>query len=635
MSAPPGIDCGGDCTQSWTHGTSVLLTATSGGGSSFGLWTQGPCVGSAEPTCEFEVTSPVEVAASFDRNLLTAAVVLAGDGDGTVTSGDGAIACGPGTAGTCSHGYAVGTTLSFQASARPGSRFVQWGGACSGTTTCTVVLNNSASVTAVFERITHELTISLSGPGRGRVAATGVASDCRSTCMQVLPEGTMVTLTATPDEHYRFTGWSGACGGHVSTCQVTMDQARTVDARFEFTPKLVAGFWHVCATNDSGSLRCWGQNDFGQLGYGNTMHVGGPSQPTPISMGDVPVGGLVKDIAIGGFHTCALLQDGGVRCWGQGDSGQLGYGSVASRGGAPSTVPAMGGNVSLSGVARGVAAGFAHTCVLLESGDVQCWGTNARGQLGYGDIASVGQDTATLPSVVGAVPVGGPARQIVSGGLFTCAVLTTDVVRCWGTNQNGYLGYGIADDAVVGAGRNNTPAAAGDVPVGGLVDHLTATGGHTCAVLQTGGVRCWGLGLDGRLGYGSGNDVGHSGLTPAMMGDVNLGAGLVAIAAGQTQTCGLFNGGVLKCWGDGVRGALGYGPPNDDIGDAPGEISPTLAGVEVGGSVASVAPGGFFTCARLTTGVIRCWGEGGLGGLGNGLQSWTDVAAGSPAVPVF
>ncbi len=137
-----------------------------------------------------------------------------------------------------------------------------------------------------------------------------------------------------------------------------------------------------------GSVRCWGYNGRGQLGYGHTNAIG--DDESPASAGDVNVGETVIQIATGRNHTCALLTDGSVRCWGYNGRGQLGYGHTNTIGDDES--PASAGDVNVGETVIQIATGRNHTCALLTDGSVRCWGYNGRGQLGYGHTNTIGDD---------------------------------------------------------------------------------------------------------------------------------------------------------------------------------------------------------------------------------------------------
>lgn len=328
--------------------------------------------------------------------------------------------------------------------------------------------------------------------------------------------------------------------------------------------QISAGYDHSCARLTGGTARCWGDGLEGQLGYGNQDDVG--LEITVADAGDINVGATVLQIAAGDRFTCALITGGNVRCWGDGTGGHLGYGNELSVGDAQ--VPATAGNVAIGGVVTQIAVGAEHSCALLSGGKVRCWGVNYAGELGYGNLLDVG-DHAT-PAAAGDVNVGGVVTQITAGDFHTCALLDTGAVRCWGGADHGELGYGNLNDV----GDDETPASAGNVNLGGRAVEISAGSDHTCALLDTGHVRCWGSAAHGQLGYGnSTNDIGDD-ETPASAGDVPLGVGVSVqhIGAGGDHTCALTTGGGVRCWGRGNSGQLGYG--NDrDVGDTPGSLA--------------------------------------------------------------
>jgi cysteine-rich repeat protein len=372
--------------------------------------------------------------------------------------------------------------------------------------------------------------------------------------------------------------------------------------------KIATGNDHTCLLLDTGAVRCWGNNQFGQLGYGHTAPIGDNEFPATAS--DVDVGGHVIQIGAGGNHTCALLDTGAVRCWGRGEYGQLGYYNLIDEETNPNIgddeVPATAGDVEVGGRVVQIAAGEHHNCALLDTGDVRCWGHGGSGRLGYGNSLHIGDDEA--PATPGDVTVGERVSQIVAGGAHTCALLETAAVRCWGLSGYGQLGYGDTRSISV-------PAVAGDVNIGGRVARLAAGTHHTCAVLETSGkVRCWGYGLHGRLGYASTDNVGDDEL-PTDAGDVDVGGSVGQIATGGSHTCARLKNGAVRCWGYGLHGQLGYADTRDNGDDEP----PAEAGaVNVGGWVAQIATGMHHTCALLEEGNVRCWGYGASGRLGYG-----------------
>lgn len=377
--------------------------------------------------------------------------------------------------------------------------------------------------------------------------------------------------------------------------------------------QVAAGGSHTCALLTDGNVRCWGAGASGRLGYGNTSNVG--DMNTPASAGNVDVGGTVTQIATGFSHTCAVLTNGNVRCWGSGENGRLGYGNTNNVG--DTNTPASAGNVNVGGNVAQVAAGFSHTCALLTSGNVRCWGSGEFGQLGYGNTNEVGATNS--PASAGNVPVGGTVTQVAAGSNHTCALLADGNVRCWGSNSFGQLGYSNTS----GVGPTTTPASAGDVTVGGTVTQIAANGNHTCALLADGGVRCWGDGFSGQLGYGNQSNVGPT-TTPASAGNVDVGGAVIQLAAGGSHTCALLTQGKVRCWGAGAYGRLGYGNQSS-VG---ANNTPASAGdAAVGGMVTQVTAGSSHTCALLTDGNIRCWGSGLQGRLGYGSTAHVGEAS--------
>jgi alpha-tubulin suppressor-like RCC1 family protein len=295
----------------------------------------------------------------------------------------------------------------------------------------------------------------------------------------------------------------------------------------------------TCAVLTIGTARCWGYGG-NALGYGNGNTLYSPG-------GDLNIDGGVAQIAVGGSHTCALVSTGKVRCWGDGYYGPLGYGNQ-------NTLYSPGGDVSVGGIVRQISVGASHTCALLTNGNVRCWGYGGAGALGYGSMVDIGDNE--LPSSAGDVNVGGNVVQVGVGRTHTCAVLSGGTVRCWGYGYHGALGYGTTTDLY-------SPGS--DVNVGGYVSRVAAGNGFTCALLSTGKARCWGKADDGRLGYGNLNNIGDNEL-PSTAGDVNVGVGVIGIASGGSHTCALLSTGKVRCWGDGDYGKLGYGNTNN-IGD--------------------------------------------------------------------
>ncbi|NVB39984.1 hypothetical protein G6O69_19220 [Pseudenhygromyxa sp. WMMC2535] len=402
----------------------------------------------------------------------------------------------------------------------------------------------------------------------------------------------------------------GSCAGCLTgqACEAASDctSGACEESLCTLAAHVATGNNHTCAVLSGGAVRCWGHGFDGALGYGNTTTIG--DDETPAEVGDVALGGLAIDVSAGGFHSCARLDDGGLRCWGSADYGQLGYGNTLAIG--EGLTPDWAGDVPVGGPVIDITAGSTHTCALLEGGSVRCWGRSLSGQLGYANTLSVGDDET--PEEIGDVDVGGVVTQIAAGTTHTCALLEGGGVRCWGSASQGKLGYANSQSI----GDDETPAEAGDVQLGGAAVQVVAGGNHTCALLEGGAVRCWGRGGFGATGYGDGENIGDD-ETPASAGDVPIGGTAVQLTAGYQHTCALMSGGAVRCWGNGGQGRLGYA--NEAvIGDD--ETPDTMGDVDLGeGAVAvEVAAGTYHTCALLTDDNLLCWGWGSNGRLGYG-----------------
>ncbi|MBI5508645.1 MAG: hypothetical protein HY903_07820 [Deltaproteobacteria bacterium] len=395
------------------------------------------------------------------------------------------------------------------------------------------------------------------------------------------------------------------------------------------------GGFHVCALFGDGGVKCWGLNDKGQLGQGDTATRGDAAGELgdrlwPISLG---TGRTATAVAAGIFHTCVLLDDGSVKCWGGNTAGQLGQGNTRQLG---DHAGEMGDdlppvNLGAGRTATAVAAGGEHTCALLDGGAVKCWGDNATGQLGQGDAVDRGWGAGDmgdnlLPVSLG---TGRTATAVAVGWEHTCAALDDGSLKCWGDNAGGQLGQGDVLTRGDQAGEMGDTLLPVSLGAGRTAAAVTAGGLHTCALLDDGSVKCWGDSVYGQLGQGDvltrGDQVGEMGDT---LLPVSLGAGrtVTAIAVGFVHTCALLDDGTVKCWGFNAYGELGQGATGN-LGDAPGELGDNLLPVSLGtGRTATkIVAGGNDTvsrgnnaCAVLDDGSVKCWGGNSYGQLGQG-----------------
>ena len=223
-SAPAGIDCGLDCSEPYSAGSSVTLTASPDPGSLFSGWS-GDCSGTG--ACILTMDGDHSVTATFSLPSYTLQVALAGDGSGTVSSAPAGIDCGL----DCSEPYSAGSSVTLTASPDPGSLFSGWSGDCSGTGACILTMDGDHSVTATFSLPSYTLQVALAGDGSGTVSSAPAGIDCGLDCSEPYSAGSSVTLTASPDPGSLFSGWSGDCSG-TGACILTMDGDHSVTATF-------------------------------------------------------------------------------------------------------------------------------------------------------------------------------------------------------------------------------------------------------------------------------------------------------------------------------------------------------------------------------------------------------------------
>jgi cysteine-rich repeat protein len=344
---------------------------------------------------------------------------------------------------------------------------------------------------------------------------------------------------------------------------------------------IAAGSGFTCVILTGGSVRCWGQDDTGQLGMDNTIDMAG-QVGTEINFGS---GIAATAISANLGYACAVLSNGTVRCWGDNTNGLLGLGN---------TSPVLSGTVALESgtVVTGVATSPSHACVLASGGAVHCWGDNFEGEFGLGSTTPKNTDSA-LPSSYGDASLmsGRIAISISLGDSFNCFSLDDGELECWGYNGMGQLGLGNTQTV----GDVAMPSSAGLVSIGSTTVAQVVTGqSHTCILYaNNAGVKCWGANENGELGYGDIKKRGNTSATiPILLPPVSLPSGLTATAiyAGFADTCVLLSDGSVRCWGWNDRGQLGLGKVLGVqietplyIGGSPAEIPSLLPALKIFG----------------------------------------------------
>jgi alpha-tubulin suppressor-like RCC1 family protein len=286
---------------------------------------------------------------------------------------------------------------------------------------------------------------------------------------------------------------------------------------------IATGGSHSCALMTDGAVKCWGWNDLGQLGDGTTR-----SREEPVQVAGLTSG--VVAITLDSDHSCALTNEGQVKCWGENHSGQLGDGTTRNR-----HEPV--GVVGLGKRATSISTGLNSSCAVLVDGGVRCWGSNRQGALGDG----TNTDHPTPVSVVG-LPHG--AIDVTVGANHACATTRHDEALCWGGNSHGQLGNGTTTSSrlpvqVVGLDAGRPTVSAGY--------------GYTCAVTPSGPVKCWGVNRDGAIGDGT--TVERPTPTPVL----GLESGVLDLAVGANHSCVATTAGAARCWGENDGSQVGDG----------------------------------------------------------------------------
>ena len=248
--------------------------------------------------------------------------------------------------------------------------------------------------------------------------------------------------------------------------------------------EISAGDSHTCAILDDGSVSCWGENFYGQLGDDTTTSRTLPTRVNGLAEAYWYTGGAEK-ISAGDAHTCAILEDGSVSCWGLNSDGQLGDGTYANR-----NTP-MSDSFPIDGINKNaieITTGGYHSCVTLETGDVNCWGRNSEYQVyeGSDDPSSPVSSSFNFEDPI----------KITAGYQHTCSISHDGDINCWGWNAQGQIGAGIEQYSFM-------PAASPNIGLGRSAVEIAAGYAHTCAILDDGSVSCWGSNDHGRLGDGT------------------------------------------------------------------------------------------------------------------------------------
>ena len=335
----------------------------------------------------------------------------------------------------------------------------------------------------------------------------------------------------------------------------------------------------TCATKSDTTVWCWGLNSSGQLGDGTTTNRSRPVQV--LDLADV------VSVDTGYDYACALKSDTTVWCWGGNGNSSLGDGTTTNRS-RPAQVKDSTGLSYLTGVTQ-VSTGSGHACAVTSNGSAWCWGWNHYYILGSSGPAS------NIPK---AVPNISTAAQIRAGGFFTCVLLTSGTINCWGERLTG--NYGLA----------------------GVTFLSKSKGQHICAIATDLALKCWGYNPEGQLGIG---DTTYRSSPTTLTGF----EGALSVSSNNHNSCAVKADGTPWCWGWNALGQVG-------VADTANQINPTAVSGVTGG-VTQISAGYTHTCALLTDTTIKCWGQNSDGQLGNGTTTSTysavTVSAAASALP--
>ena len=294
----------------------------------------------------------------------------------------------------------------------------------------------------------------------------------------------------------------------------------TIDLGIDRNAKAISvGSNHSCVILDDDSLKCWGYNQYGEIGDASTTQR---NLPTLVDLGE---NRTAKAISAGNGHTCAILNDDSIKCWGDNQYGQIGIKTNL-----PYQTTPTGVSLGADKTAKMISLGDYHSCAILNDDSLKCWGYNQYGQVG--DDSTSNRNFPTL------IDLGEnrTARTVDAGGDHTCTLLDNHTLHCWGFNDSGQLGDGTTT-------TRTSPAA---VNLRSLYppEALSLGHRHSCILLTNGIPHCWGKNNHRQLGDGS--------LKPNSIPVIpNLGTGTTArvVSAGSRHTCAIIEDDSLVCWG--------------------------------------------------------------------------------------
>ena len=402
--------------------------------------------------------------------------------------------------------------------------------------------------------------------------------------------------------NYKFYARAVDGAGNKSACS-TSSASYTLEKFQSFLAKLALGDSHSCALAEEGIVKCWGAGGGGRLGHGGT-----PSSSAPVTTSSAGGAALsdVIQVSAGAEHTCGLTASGGVKCWGNGANGRLGH-NVLTSSVSPVAVKDVAGTGTLSGIVQ-ISLGQEHTCAVTSAMKVLCWGKGDFGRLGH-DATTDSSLPVFVKDVSGAGELSGIV-QVSAGAQHSCALSIEGQVFCWGKGSDGRLGNRQTADKTLPV--SVFAGSTGSALLRNIIQ-ISAGDWHICALTEGGEVRCWGHnGSQGKLGNRETSNKHYPvSVLAGATGSTHL-AGVVQVKSAGAHSCALLSSGQVKCWGSGEYGKLG----NNGTANKRYPVDVAFGGGLLS-NIVEVSVGRDHSCALSASNQVRCWGKGSSGQLGN------------------
>jgi alpha-tubulin suppressor-like RCC1 family protein len=371
---------------------------------------------------------------------------------------------------------------------------------------------------------------------------------------------------------------------------------------------------HTCAIASTDSkLYCWGQNDYGQLGLGNTTSP--VLTPTAVIANGALNGLTILSVDVGFNHTCVVASDHKAYCWGRNDYGQLGINNVTTPISSPTAVYTAGvlsGKTILS-----LATGGHHTCVIANDNFAYCWGYNNYGEVG--DNTLVNKSVPTLVNNTSGISslYNKTISKLSAGNYDTCVVDTLGKAHCWGDDTFGQVGNNSTSPYQIKAAVAVNVVSGTSSLYNKTVTDISSNGFFTCALDSLGAVHCWG---EGDMGHIGNNAVTNPIKVPNLVNTTNGVSSLynkTVTKIAQNGSCAISSDNLVHCWGDNSSGQVG----DNTVTQRNAPVLIYTSGVLSGKTITSISAAYASACVITSTNNAYCWGMNTYGQLGDGTTT--------------